>query len=175
MGAFGGRHDDRLAEFQEFASTAGPWLFRTALLLTGGDWYQAEDLVQTAPARAFASWGRVRRADNRDAYVRTVLVRVHLSQRRLRRSTERPVEAVPDSALDVHGDPALRVALLTALAQLSPKDRAVLVLRYWEDRSVEQTASELGLRPGTVRNRSMAALARLRELLGSERESLTTI
>ncbi|MGW8882115.1 sigma-70 family RNA polymerase sigma factor, partial [Streptomyces mirabilis] len=101
--------------------------------------------------------------------------RVHLSQRRLRRSTERPVEAVPDSALDVHGDPALRVALLTALAQLSPKDRAVLVLRYWEDRSVEQTASELGLRPGTVRNRSMAALARLRELLGSERESLTTI
>ncbi|MET9663695.1 hypothetical protein ABZY11_44485, partial [Streptomyces sp. NPDC006510] len=47
--------------------------------------------------------------------------------------------------------------------------------QYWEDRSVEQTASELGLRPGTVRNRSMAALARLRELLGSERESLTTI
>lgn len=175
MGAFGGRHEDRLEEFQKFATTAGPRLFRTALLLTGGDWHQAEDLVQTALARAFASWERVRRADNRDAYVRTVLVRAHLSQRRLRRSAERPVEVVPDSASDVRGDPALRLALLVALARLSPKDRAVLVLRYWEDQSVEQTASELGLRPGTVRNRSMAALARLRELLGSERESLTTI
>ncbi|MFF3322722.1 SigE family RNA polymerase sigma factor [Streptomyces sp. NPDC002889] len=166
---------DSLDEFQEFASTRSARLFRTALLLTGGDWHQAEDLVQTALGKAFASWGRVRRADNQDAYVRTVLVRAHLSQRRLRRSTEQPVGEVPDSAYGTGGDPALRVALLGALAQLPPKDRAVLVLRYWEDRSVEQTAVELGLRAGTVRNRSMSALARLRELLGAERESLTTV
>ncbi|WP_028813654.1 SigE family RNA polymerase sigma factor [Streptomyces flavidovirens] len=173
------RSEQRLEEFQEFASTCGTRLFRTALLLTGGDWHQAEDLVQTALGKAFASWSRVRRADNRDAYVRTVLIRTHLSQQRLRRSGERPVATVPDPAVPGagygEGDPALRVALLAALARLPVKDRAVLVLRYWEDRSVEQTAAELGLRAGTVRNRSMSALGKLRELLGSERESLITI
>ncbi|MBW1596439.1 SigE family RNA polymerase sigma factor [Streptomyces sp. JJ38] len=168
-----GRSRAQLEEFQEFAGNSGARLLRTALLLTGGDWHQAEDLVQTALAKAFASWGRVRRAENQDAYVRTVLVRTHLSQRRLRRSTERPVAVVPDSACG-EGDPALRVALLQALARLPARDRAVLVLRYWEDRSVEQTAAELGLRAGTVRNRSMTALARLRELLDGDRESLTT-
>ncbi|MFD9907642.1 SigE family RNA polymerase sigma factor [Streptomyces sp. NPDC059063] len=167
-----GRGEEHLEEFREFAADAGPRLFRTALLLTGGDWHEAEDLVQTALGKAFASWGRVQRADNRDAYVRTVLVRTHLSLRRLRRSTERPVARVPEGAYG-DGDPALRIALLDALAQLSPKDRAVLVLRYWEDRSVEQTARELGVRAGTVRNRSMTALGRLRVLLGGERESFT--
>ncbi|MBC9713169.1 SigE family RNA polymerase sigma factor [Streptomyces sp. TRM66268-LWL] len=169
-----GRHEDRQEEFREFAATRGARLFRTALLLTGGDWHAAEDLAQTALGKAYASWGRVRRADNRDAYVRSVLVRAHLSQRRLKSSGERPSAELPEGAYG-DGDPALRVALLQALAQLPPKDRAVLVLRYWEDRSVEQTAAELGLRAGTVRNRSMSALARLRELLGGDRESLTTI
>ncbi|MEU0393606.1 SigE family RNA polymerase sigma factor [Streptomyces sp. NPDC006208] len=167
--------DTRLEEFQEFARTRSARLFRTALLLTGGDWHLAEDLVQTALGKAFASWGRVQRADHQDAYVRKVLVRIHLSQRRLRRSSEQPVQTVPDSAYGDRGDPELRVALLSALGRLPPKDRAVLVLRYWEDQSVEQTAAELGLRAGTVRNRSMSALARLRELLGDERESLTTV
>ncbi|NGN64972.1 SigE family RNA polymerase sigma factor [Streptomyces sp. A7024] len=167
-----GGSNGRRAEFEEYANLRGPQLFRTALLLTGGDWHQAEDLVQTALARVYASWVRVRGADNRDAYVRTVLVRAHIAQRRRKSSGERPVAAPPDGA--ARGtDPALRVALLQALARLPAKDRAVLVLRYWEDRSVQQTAADLGLRPGTVRNRSMAALARLRELLGDERESLT--
>ncbi|WP_327352688.1 SigE family RNA polymerase sigma factor [Streptomyces sp. NBC_01304] len=165
--------DQQLQEFQDFATTHGPRLFRTGLLLTGGDWHRAEDLVQTAFSKAFVAWGRVRRTDSPDAYVRTVLVRAHLSERRLRRSGERPVAEVPEGAYG-EGDPTLRVALLGALAQLPRKDRAVLVLRYWEDRSVEQTAAELGLRTGTVRNRSSSALAKLRVLLGSERDALTT-
>ncbi|MEU2563325.1 SigE family RNA polymerase sigma factor [Streptomyces longispororuber] len=167
-----GRREERAAEFHEFAHAASPRLFRTALLLTGGDWHEAEDLVQTVLARVFASWARVRRVDHREAYVRTALVRAHLSVRRLRRSAERPVAVLPEAA-GRDGDPALRVTLLQALARLSPKDRAVLVLRYWEDRSVQQTAHELGLREGTVRNRSMVALGRLRELLGDERDVLT--
>ncbi|MEV6107742.1 SigE family RNA polymerase sigma factor [Streptomyces sp. NPDC051940] len=165
----GGRHED----FEEYATLRGPRLFRTALLLTGGDWHQAEDLVQTSLAKVYASWVRVRGADNRDAYVRTVLVRTHISARRRRQSGEQPVAAVPDAAAAT-GDPALRVALLQALAGLPPKDRAVLVLRFWEDRSVEQTAADLGLRPGTVRNRTGTALAKLRELLGNDRESLSS-
>ncbi|MFC7218368.1 SigE family RNA polymerase sigma factor [Streptomyces polyrhachis] len=164
-----GRHE----EFEAYATLRGPHLFRTALLLTGGDWHQAEDLVQTALAKVYASWLRVRGADNRDAYVRTVLVRTHISAKRRRQSDELPVSVLPDGA-GTTSDPALRVALLQALGRLPPKDRAVLVLRYWEDRSVEQTAAELGLRPGTVRNRASGALRRLRELLAAERDTLTT-
>ncbi|MCG3043497.1 SigE family RNA polymerase sigma factor [Streptomyces sp. S1A] len=166
------RPTQRLEEFREFASSSGSRLFRTALLLTGGDWHQAEDLTQTALGRAFASWRRVRRADDPDAYVRTIMVRAHISQRRLRRSGERPVEAVPEAAVSGGSDPALRVTLLRVLGELPHKDRAVLVLRYWEDRSVEQTATELGVSAGSVRNRSMRALARLRDALGGELDSL---
>ncbi len=168
------RQMGRDTEFREFAQIRTAPLFRTALLLTAGDWHAAEDLVQSALGKAYASWGKVRRADNPDAYVRSVLVRTHLSQRRLRSSGERPTAELPEGAYG-DGDPALRVALLQALAQLPPKDRAVLVLRYWEDHSVEQTACELGLRAGTVRNRSMSALAKLRELLNGDLESLTAI
>lgn len=76
-------------EFEEFAHTRGTALFRTALLLCG-DWHLAEDLTQSALARIYASWGRVRRADSPDAYARSVLVRTYLSHRRLRRSGKRP-------------------------------------------------------------------------------------
>jgi RNA polymerase sigma factor (sigma-70 family) len=101
------------------------------------------------------------------AYADTVLVRTFLSQRRRRSSTERPSDRLPDAAGPAQ-DAELRMALLDGLARMTAKDRAVLVLRYWEDRSVEETAQVLQLSPGAVRAQSMRALQRLRALLGDQ-------
>ncbi|WTW97886.1 SigE family RNA polymerase sigma factor [Streptomycetaceae bacterium NBC_01309] len=153
-------------EFLEFATARSGQLFRTAWLLCG-DWHLAEDLVQITLGKLYRSWRRVRTADNLDAYARTVLVRSYLSHRRLRSSTEQPYGTLPDTAgPDI--DPALRLTLLKGLAALPPKDRAVLVLRYWEDMSVEQTAKQMGCSAGAVRNRSLRALEKLRGILGGE-------
>ncbi|MFF2080767.1 SigE family RNA polymerase sigma factor [Kitasatospora sp. NPDC058162] len=161
------RRAEESAEFESFAHSRGQRLFRTALLLCG-DWHLAEDLAQVTLAKLYAAWPKVRRADNQDAYARSTLVRSYLSHRRLRRSGERPaIGELPEGAAP-GDDPALRVTLLTALAELPPRDRAVLVLRYWEDRSVEETAGELGLSAGAVRAQSLRALKRLRAVLGPE-------
>lgn len=157
-------------EFLEFATARSGQLFRTAWLLCG-DWHLAEDLVQTTLGKLYRSWRRVKAADNPDAYARTVLTRSYLSWRRRRSSGEQPYSALPDSA-DHHVDPALRLTLLTALGELSRKDRTVLVLRFWEDLSVEQTARQMGCSQGAVRNRSQRALARLRTILGVELHQL---
>jgi RNA polymerase sigma-70 factor (sigma-E family) len=159
---------DDPAEFVEFATAASGSLFRTALLLCG-DWHLAEDLVQTTLAKAYRSWWRVRRASSPAAYARSILVRSYLSQRRLRGSRELSWQAVPDRS-EPDPDLALRVTLLAALASLRARDRAVLVLRYWEDMSVAETAAELHLTEGAVRNRAMRALAALRDVLGDDEE-----
>ncbi|MGW3045916.1 sigma factor [Kitasatospora sp. NPDC001159] len=83
------RRAEESAEFEAFAHSRGQRLFRTALLLCG-DWHLAEDLTQVTLAKLYASWPKVRRAENQDAYARSTLVRSHLSHRRLRRTGERP-------------------------------------------------------------------------------------
>ncbi|GAA3091096.1 hypothetical protein GCM10020254_40070 [Streptomyces goshikiensis] len=96
-----------------------------------------------------------------------MLVRAFLTHRRRRSAGERPVGEFPDAEGAAGGaDPALRLTLLDALGRLAPKDRAVLVLRYWEDRSVEETADAMNASSAAVRTRSTRALARLREQLG---------
>ncbi|WP_460530566.1 sigma factor-like helix-turn-helix DNA-binding protein, partial [Flindersiella endophytica] len=95
------------------------------------------------------------------------LFRTFVSHRRLRSNSELPSEQLPEGAAPV-GDPALRLALFEALGKLSPRDRAIVVLRYWEDRSIEETAAVLGVRNGVVRTRSSRALQRLRALLGND-------
>ncbi len=152
--------------FEQLVATTGNQTFRTALLLCG-DWHLAEDLTQTTYAKAFASWGKVRRADSPHAYLRTVLVNTYLSHRRLRRSGETPVDTLPERAVAAQ-DPSTRLALLAGLRMLSRTDRAVLVLRYWEDRSVAQTAADLGISPGAVRTRTTRATQRLREVLDTD-------
>lgn len=152
-------------EFLEFASARSGHLFRTACLLTG-DWHLAEDLVQETLGKVYRSWRRVRQAENPAAYSDAMLVRTFLSYRRRRSASERPTARLPERPTDTGGDAALRVTLLAGLAQLPPKDRAVLVLRFWEDRSVAETAEVMKLSAGAVRNRSMRALERLRGLLG---------
>ncbi|MEZ0094950.1 SigE family RNA polymerase sigma factor [Streptacidiphilus sp. EB129] len=154
-------------EYVEFAGARSGHLYRTACLLAGGDTHLAEDLVQETLGRMYVHWRRVSGADNPAAYAHTVLVRAFLSHRRRRSNDERPTGHVPEEAAATEGDPALRLALLQALGQLSARDRAVVVLRYWEDRSVEETATALRLSSGMVRTQSSRALARLRTILGS--------
>lgn len=154
--------------FEDFASARGAALFRTAWLLTG-DWHLAEDLVQETLGRLFSRWSLVARADSPHAYAQTVLLRSFLSRRRRRSSHERPAELLEPA--DDHrddGDADLRVVLLGALAQLDRTDRAVLVLRYWEDLDAPATATLLGITPVAVRTRSRRALDRLRAVLGDD-------
>jgi RNA polymerase sigma-70 factor (sigma-E family) len=156
-------------DFASFVHATAAQLYRSALLLTG-DHHLAEDLTQTTHAKVFASWRRVCRAGNPVGYARTMLLNTFLSHRRLRRSSERPAhtaELTETLAAEPisDADPALRVDLLAALAQLAPTDRAVLVARYWEDRSITQTAADLGLSETAVRTRSKRALDRLRPLV----------
>jgi RNA polymerase sigma-70 factor (sigma-E family) len=154
------RTDD---EFAEFVAARSPQLYRSAYLLTSSP-YAAEDLVQTALAKAYAAWWRVRAADDPVAYVHGVLMKSFLSERRRRSSRELPIAEPPDHGV-LDADPAERAALMSALAGLAPVDRAVVVLRYWEDRTVAETASQLDLTEAAVKNRSLRSLRSLRAAL----------
>jgi RNA polymerase sigma-70 factor (sigma-E family) len=151
-------------EFIEFAEVTSPRLRRTAFLLCG-DWHTAEDLVQTTLAKVFVSWRKIRRQDAAHAYAARTLVNTYLADKRLKRVAEvltgrlpeRPVESPP---------PELRIVVLEALATLPPRGRAVVVLRYWEDMSVEQVAAVLGCSQGNVKSQSARALDKLRAVLG---------
>lgn len=164
---------DRADEFTEFAEAYAGGLFRTAWLLTG-DWYLSEDLVQETLGKVYGRWGKPGRIDDPVAYARTALVRTYISFRRRRSSGEHPTGAVPE-ATPALPDADLRLTLLAGLAELNSTDRAVLVLRYWEDRSVDETADTLGLSAGAVRSRSFRALARLRTVLADANGDLSAL
>lgn len=155
-------------EFVELVHAAWPSLYRTAVLLTG-DHGLAEDLVQTALARTYARWGRLREPAAARGYARRALVTQTTSWYR-RRSTrnERPTEVLPERA--GHGDTGSavsdRVDVAAALAQLPPRQRAVIVLRFYDDLSVQETAEALGVATGTVKSQTSVALTKLRTLLG---------
>jgi RNA polymerase sigma-70 factor (sigma-E family) len=156
--------------FEEFVRARSAHLFRAALLLTGGDRAAAEDLLQTALERAYRYWRRISRAGQPERYVQRVLVNAsHDRWRRLRRRPERPLraEAVPVAG-DQMSEAEDRDFLLRALAALPPRQRAVLVLRYFEDLSVEETADLLQCGVGTVKSHASRGLARLRDLAASD-------
>ena len=152
-----------VASFEAFVHTTAGSMHRTAVLLCG-DHHLAEDLTQASYAKVFASWRRVAGADDPVAYTRRILVRTFLSHRRLRRTSERPVDVMPDAA-GVGEDPSLRLDLLAALHSLSADDRAVLVLRFWEDLSVADAARLLGTSEAACRQRTARALTRIRALM----------
>ncbi len=164
----------RAAEFTEFATLRAPHLYRSACLLTGGDTHLAEDLVQETLSRMYALWNRATSIHNPAGYAHTVLTRTYLTHRRRRSATERTVGRIPDRAAAGGSDPALRVALLDALAELSAKDRTVVVLRYWEDRSIQETADAMNVSSAAVRTRSVRALGRLKDRLGGALSELST-
>jgi RNA polymerase sigma-70 factor (sigma-E family) len=151
-------------EFEEFAVARAPHLYRAAWLLCG-DRYQAQDLVQETLAKVYVRWRKPFgvRIDNPAAYAQTALTRTFLSGKRRRSSTEQPYAELPDAPVADGTDAAVvRLALHAALAELAPADRAVLVLRYLEDLSVDEVADRMGVSSGAVRNRSLRALERIR-------------
>jgi RNA polymerase sigma-70 factor (sigma-E family) len=159
----GGRVSD---DFVEYARAAAPRLRRTAYLLCH-DWHLAQDFTQTALAKLFVNWHRIQRRESPDAYARKVLLRVFLDHQRRSSSTrEVVVDRVSETAAPA-GQPELRVTLLDALRRIPPRDRAILVLRYWEDQSIEAVAELLGVSEATVKAQSARGLARLRALLGA--------
>ena len=161
--AHGGSADVR-EQFREYAVGAQPHLRRSAYLLCG-DWHTAEDLVQTTFGRLFRYWARVSRADSVDAYARTVLYRAFLDLKQKDPATV-SLDAAPEPASPTD-DAALRLAVRSALDTLPPRARAVVVLRFWEDLTVEQTADALGVSAGTVKSQTSRAIAILRQRLGA--------
>jgi len=150
--------------FEEFAATRMPGVLRFAAVLTG-DRADAEDLAQEVLTRAYSLWGRIGGLDRPDLYVRKMMLNEYLSWRR--RSARRvPAGAgtlEPASTASDHAQQYVeRDALLAELGKLSRRQRAVLVLRYYEDRGDTEIAELLGCSPGTVRSHASRALAALR-------------
>jgi len=156
---------DRLAaEFDAYVRARTPALLRAAYLLTG-DQQQAEDLVQDALIRTHRAWGRLHQG-NPDAYTRKVMYHLQISRWRRGRTVEVLIGDLPEPLAQVRLDDShvTRLALKAALARLTPKQRAVLVLRFFEDLTEVDTADVLGVTVGTVKSQTAKALARLRTI-----------
>jgi RNA polymerase sigma-70 factor (sigma-E family) len=150
--------------FAQFVEARQRALQRTAWLLTG-DWALAEDLVQTALVRSWPRWERIRRRDDPEIYVRRAMVNSWTSWRRRRWWGERATGAVPEgqAAGDLAAEAAVRVTVQRALKSLPARQRAVLVLRVFDDLSEAQVAQVLDCAVGTVKATLARAVARLRE------------
>jgi RNA polymerase sigma-70 factor (sigma-E family) len=148
--------------FDAYVAARYAALLRTAYLLTGNH-HDAEDLVQTALVKAVGVWRRIE--DRPDAYVRRILVNENVSRWRRHRGREVLTDRTPDAVVPDPGPEAL--AMREALATLAPRQRAVVVLRYYEDLTERETAEVLGVAVGTVKSQARDALARLRALSGS--------
>jgi RNA polymerase sigma-70 factor (sigma-E family) len=153
---------DAEAEFGAFVVSRWPRMLRTAHLLTGHH-HDAEDLVQTALTKAYARWERVRRSDDPDAYVWRIMINTNRDRLRMPRAREWLTNRFPEAAAPEGTDSITeRSALMAALARLPQRQRAVVVLRYLEDRSESEVAALLGTRVGTVRSHAARALRKLR-------------
>lgn len=151
--------------FRAFVDANGATLLHAARLLTG-DHHRGEDLVQTVLTRVYLKWGRI---DAPLAYARRALVTAHIDASRRRWWGERPTEILPEPAADGELAPSEdRDQLRRLLAQLNPRERAVVVLRYYCDLSEQETAASLGMPIGTVKSTCSRALARMRVELSTE-------
>jgi RNA polymerase sigma-70 factor (sigma-E family) len=156
-------------EYGDFVSTRAASLHRTAYLLCG-DWHLADDLVQETLVLAFRHWRRVQRADNRNAYVNRILINEfrrrwqRYSGLPVRADTDRPEFAVPDVSDEV----ASRADLLRALVNLPARQRATVVLRYFEGMSERETAAVMRCSEGTVKSQTSRAISSLGSALKKE-------
>ncbi|MFD8719259.1 SigE family RNA polymerase sigma factor [Streptomyces sp. NPDC059629] len=156
----------RAGEYDEFVAARWSGLFHLARLLTGGDRHRAEDLLQESLVKLWFVWPKI--ADEApEAYVRKVLARAAARSARRRWWGERPVEELPEVATagDMSAIVAERSRLEAALALLTPRQRAAVVLRYYQDLPDRQVAEVLGCPVGTARSHAARGVARLRELL----------
>jgi RNA polymerase sigma-70 factor (sigma-E family) len=161
------RSGEAQTSFEDFVYARSSSLLRTALLLTGQNRADAEDLLQIALERAYRHWPRLCRSGDPERYIRRILANASTDRwRRLARRPEQPMPAagaepaVPDGTAKVVD----REYLLSVLATLPPRQRAVLVLRYFDDMSEGETAQILGCSLGTVKSHAARALARLRAI-----------
>ena len=158
------------ASYVEFVSARWASFFRLAYLLTGSE-HAAEDLLQTALLRAFVAWPKIQRTEAPDAYVRRILVNAAISDGRKRArhpevlSDEVPEPTAPPNGTEVPEGPegvVDRDALWPLVEALPPRQRAVVVLRYYEDLTEREIGAVLGCAPGTVKSQASAAMRTLR-------------
>jgi RNA polymerase sigma-70 factor (sigma-E family) len=164
-------HDD---EFAEYAAASIPSLRRLALLLSR-NWHDADDLVQAALSKLCQHWYRAAAADSTDAYVRAILVREFVRGQRTAWARRVSVTDQPPEIRAPAADLDTLLDLQAALTDLAPRQRAVLVLRYYCDLDVAQTAQALGCAPGTVKSQTAKALATLRRTLAHNAESAHSV
>lgn len=170
------RSTDTSTEFEAWMAARQHKLLRTAYLLTG-DVHAAEDLTQTALAKVYLAWDRVSAAQNVDAYARKILVNEHTSMwRRMWRHREVVTDTsaydVPVSSPEYDG---VGAALWEAVCSLPDRQRAVVVLRYYEQLSEKETADALGVSLGTIKSQSSRALDTLRTRLGANPDDRTDL
>ncbi|MEJ3742894.1 SigE family RNA polymerase sigma factor [Actinomycetes bacterium KLBMP 9797] len=152
---------DDEAECREYVAARLEHLRRVAYLLCH-DWHAADDLVSTVLLKLFLSWRRVRRADNVDAYVRGMLTNAWLDERRRPWRRERAEASLPERPVpELEASDSRQIGAL--LRALGPRQRAVVVLRFYCDMSVEQTARLLGISEGTVKSQASRGLGILRQ------------
>jgi RNA polymerase sigma-70 factor (sigma-E family) len=162
--------------FRAYVAARSPALLRTAYLLTGNR-ADAEDLLQTALAKTYLAWDRIREQEALDGYVRRVMVNTQTSWWRRRRVDEYATDELPErgTGRDAGEDLALHDALWSALAALPKRQRAMVVLRYYEDLSEAETAHVLGVSVGTVKSTTSRALAKLRDSSGLRDDARTAL
>ena len=152
-------------QFRSYVLEAREGMVRTATLLTAGDAYEAEDLVQTVLLRLYLSWPKIR-PESRAAYVRKMLVNAHVDERRRPYARKEHNQAdVPEVAVEPATPPDTNEAVFRALADLPPRMRAAVVLRHIHDASVAETADALGCSEGNVKSQTARGLTQLREAL----------
>jgi RNA polymerase sigma-70 factor (sigma-E family) len=149
------------SEFYDFVAPRMDRWRRSAYLMCQ-DWHTADDLVSIAIAKIYRHWREVRQADNPDAYAQRILTRAWLSERRRPWRRERSSEVLPDQPVATPDRIADRDSFAGLLAALGPRQRAVLILRFYFDYSVEQTAEILRVSPGTVKSQTARGLDALR-------------
>jgi RNA polymerase sigma-70 factor (sigma-E family) len=166
------RHDRDVTAFTEFVEARSTSLFRTAYLMVG-DHQLAQDLLQEALVKTLIAWPRLRDHHSVEAYTRRIVVTTSISWRRRRSFHERPTDTLPETVrADSVDSIATHDAVLTALLALPPRQRAAIVLRYYQDLTEAQTAEAMGCSVGTVKSQVAAGLTKLRGLLGRSLDEL---
>jgi RNA polymerase sigma-70 factor (sigma-E family) len=160
------RSEAREQTYVEFVTARQTHLRRIAYAICG-DWNRADDVLQTALTKLYVAWPRMQRRGTEEAYVRRIIVRTSIDEHRRPWRRESPGLDGLDPAAAEH-DPTDRTTLFDALQSLPVMQRKTVVLRHWLGMSVEETAHELGISPGTVKSHSSRALARLQTVLTLE-------